>query len=105
MEVYILRHGEAVDAAEVGGRDEPSRLTENGKAVSKAAAESMVKLGVAPDLILTSPYPRAAETARITAKCLKGSPPVKEDRSLEPGAPGPRTSASCSCERRGEWER
>ena len=56
MKIFILRHGEAVDAPEVGGQDEPRYLTEMGKENIKAAAKGLRALVVRPELILTSPY-------------------------------------------------
>ena len=87
MKIWILRHGEAVDASEVGGEDAPRYLTAWGETRTREAAGAMARLGVAPERILTSPYPRALQTARITAEALGlGKKVVREDASLEPGA-------------------
>jgi phosphohistidine phosphatase len=51
-------------------------LTSKGKARTREAAEGLRALGVAPDLILTSPFRRAVETASIAMDVLG----VPEDR-------------------------
>jgi phosphohistidine phosphatase len=69
--VYLVRHGIAEDAPP-GGDDRARRLTARGKAKMREAAAGLAALGVEPDVILTSPLPRAAETAAIVAKALGG---------------------------------
>ena len=69
--IYIVRHGIAEDRA-ASGRDADRRLTEEGIDETRRAAIGMRTIGVAPDLILTSPLPRADETARIIASVLAG---------------------------------
>ena len=82
----LLRHGIAVDAAEVGGSDEARTLTAEGREISSRAAWAMRSLGVRPDTIWTSPLPRAAQTAELTAKALGCPQKVQADEALKPGA-------------------
>jgi phosphohistidine phosphatase len=83
MDLYVLRHGLAGNREEWNGPDAERPLTDKGRARSHAAARGLARLGVAPDVILTSAYLRAAETARLTAAALHA--PVVEVQALEPG--------------------
>ena len=83
MELYILRHGLADSREEWTGPDAERPLTDKGRSRSRAAARGLARLGVAPDIILTSAYLRAAETAQLTATELHA--PVEEVQALEPG--------------------
>jgi phosphohistidine phosphatase len=86
MKIYILRHGEAVDAEEVGGGDAARTLTAKGEKTSREAARGMLKLEIRPEAIWTSPYPRAAQTARLTAETLGFKGRCEPLAALEPGA-------------------
>jgi phosphohistidine phosphatase len=83
MDLYILRHGLAGSREDWGGSDAERPLTDKGRSRSQAAARGLALLGVAPGVILTSPYLRAAETAQLTAEVLGA--PVVEVQELEPG--------------------
>jgi phosphohistidine phosphatase len=82
MLLYLLRHG----AAEESGPDVERRLTAQGAASLRAAVPLWRRLNVRPAIVLSSPLPRAVETARILTDGL-GLPdgPVPDDR-LAPGA-------------------
>ena len=96
MRVYILRHGRAGDRETWQGDDRVRPLTEDGKERTVAAARGLAALGVRPDVILTSPYTRAAQTAELTAATLAGAESdvadhdqagkVMEEPALVPGA-------------------
>jgi phosphohistidine phosphatase len=49
----------------------------------RQVAKFLDRLKVKPDLIVTSPLPRASQTAKIAAEQLKVK--LREDESLEPG--------------------
>src|SRR5689334_10094809 len=83
MDLYILRHGLAGSREEWTGPDAERPLTGKGKSRSRSAARGLAHLGVAPNVILTSAYLRAAETARLTA--IEIQAPVVEVQALEPG--------------------
>ena len=85
MDILILRHGEAVDAEQVGGRDQPRTLTTQGREQSERAARGLRRLGWQPGAVLTSPYPRAVETAQITARVLGREELVTPCKQLAPG--------------------
>lgn len=66
MEIYILRHGIA-EEGQAGGRDSDRRLTPAGKEKLRTVLRLATQGGVKVEIILTSPYIRAAETADIAA--------------------------------------
>ncbi len=68
MNLYLLRHGIAVDRGLPGYEDDSQRpLTPKGAARIHRIAQSIKGLGVQFDLILSSPYLRAHQTAHIFA--------------------------------------
>jgi phosphohistidine phosphatase len=69
MEIYLLRHGIA-EAAQAGMQDADRALTSEGKKKLHTVLRVAKQAGVEPTLILTSPYRRAVETARIAAQEL-----------------------------------
>jgi phosphohistidine phosphatase len=83
MDLYILRHGLAGSREEWSGPDAERPLTSKGQSRSRAGARGLAILGVAPAVIITSAYLRAAETARVTAEALGAQ--VVEAPALEPG--------------------
>jgi phosphohistidine phosphatase len=91
MILYVVRHG---IAEEVGpeGDDRSRRLTPAGRRKMRAAAAGLRRLGLRLDLLLTSPFARAAETAAIVAEALGGEPTPRELPALEQGV-GPLETA------------
>src|SRR5436305_15118911 len=83
MELYFLRHGEA-DWPDWKKSDDERPLTKRGKKEMHEIAAFLVRLKVRPNLILTSPLPRAAQTAEIAAEHLEAK--CREDRRLAPGS-------------------
>lgn len=86
MKIYLLRHGEAVDAEAVGGMDSARILTPRGEENTRRAAEGMKLLDLNPDAILSSPYTRAYQTAQITAEVLDCNDRLEEMSELKAGA-------------------
>jgi phosphohistidine phosphatase len=71
MDIYILRHGIAVERGTAGYKKDSDRpLTKEGVEKMEQIAEAMLALGLHVDLILSSPYARAEQTARIVARAL-----------------------------------
>jgi phosphohistidine phosphatase len=71
MQLYIVRHGIAVDREDPKCPPDPERyLTEEGVEKTKQVAKGVAALGVTADLFLTSPYVRAVQTAEIFAGAL-----------------------------------
>lgn len=72
MKIYLIRHSNAVDPGTPGYEDDSARpLTEKGRDKMEKIATALKGLGLKPDLIVSSPYVRARETAEIAAKVLK----------------------------------
>jgi phosphohistidine phosphatase len=67
MELYLLRHGIAQDARP-GTADSARELTAEGREKTAAVLKLARQGGVNPSLILSSPYLRAHETAKIAAR-------------------------------------
>jgi phosphohistidine phosphatase len=82
MDLYFLRHGEA-DWPNWKKSDDERPLTDRGKEEMKKVAAFLALLKVSLDQIVTSPLPRAEQTAAIVAKRLKLE--LYEDKLLEPG--------------------
>jgi phosphohistidine phosphatase len=71
MDLYLFRHGIAVDRDDPDCPLDPDRpLTGKGERRTRAAARGLRALRVRPDLIVTSPYRRAVQTAEIAAEEL-----------------------------------
>jgi len=72
MQLYIVRHGIAVDREDPKCPPDPERyLTEEGVEKTKQVAAGVAAMGVTADLLFTSPYVRAAQTAEIFAAALE----------------------------------
>ena len=85
MLLLLMRHGIAVDPKHARGLPDAQRpLTPEGLRRTRQVARALRKLGVAPDLILTSPLMRATQTAEVAAKALG----VKRKRTTPALAPG-----------------
>lgn len=82
MYLYFLRHGEA-DWPDWKKSDDERPLTKRGKKEMHEVAAFLVRVKARPDLILTSPLPRASQTAEIAAEHLKVK--YREDSLLAPG--------------------
>jgi len=68
MEIYILRHGIAVERGTPGYKKDSERpLTDEGKDKMRDIAKAMLGMGLKFDLILSSPLVRAKQTAEIVA--------------------------------------
>ncbi|MBL8229941.1 MAG: histidine phosphatase family protein [Bryobacterales bacterium] len=85
MELYLLRHGVAEDG-KPGSRDADRALTADGKKKLRVVLEVAKRAGLEPDLILTSPYRRAVETARIAAEVLEYKEPLIESSQFIPAS-------------------
>ncbi len=78
MDLYILRHGQAAERdTNLYPNDCDRPLTKRGKSVTKKVAEILKRLDLTFDIILTSPFLRALETAEIAAKVLHNKKKLK----------------------------
>lgn len=81
MRLYFLRHGVAEQRGHWTGPDEARPLTQEGIDRMTKEAEGLAALGLRPDVILTSPFARAVQTADIVAKqILRDEQPVTDER-------------------------
>jgi phosphohistidine phosphatase len=86
MEIYLVRHGIAVERGTRGFEDDFARpLTAKGRRQLRKTAVAMKRLGRHFDLILASPLLRAKQTADIIAAELKLKKRVKYSNALAPG--------------------
>jgi phosphohistidine phosphatase len=82
MQLYFLRHGEA-DWPGWTKPDDERPLTDFGKKEVRQVAKFLNRLKVKPDVIVSSPLPRALQTAEAAAEQLKTK--LRQDEALEPG--------------------
>ena len=88
MQIYVVRHGIAIEREDPKCPPDPERyLTEEGIEKTKRVAAAIAGLSETPDLLLSSPYVRATQTAEIFADALD-YPQQKIQRTdlLLPGA-------------------
>ena len=72
MDIYIIRHAIAVDEVTSDYESDSERpLTDQGRKKMRQIAKALRHLGVEFDLILSSPYVRACETAEVLADVFK----------------------------------
>jgi len=72
MNLYIVRHAIAVERGTPGYEDDSQRpLTDAGREKMKKIAKGIRQLDFQLDVILSSPYVRARDTARILANGFK----------------------------------
>jgi len=81
MNLYLIRHAIAVEDYE---DDSQRPLTDKGRKKMRQIAKGLRALGVEFDLILSSPYVRAAETAEIVAEVFKMKKEVQFSENLIP---------------------
>lgn len=87
MNLYVVRHAIAVDEGTTGYEDDSQRpLTDKGQKKMRKIAKGLRTLGVEFDLILSSPYVRARETAEILADVFKMRKKVAFSENLIPMA-------------------
>jgi phosphohistidine phosphatase len=85
MEIYILRHGVA-EEPQAGQPDSERALTSDGRKKLRNVLRAAASAGVAPSLILTSPYKRALQTAQLAAEILDYKGDLVRTDALEPGS-------------------
>ncbi len=82
MLVYLMRHGIAIDHDDPECPPDPERhLTPKGIEKTRTAAHGLRAMKVNPDLVLSSPYLRAMQTAEIA--CIALDIPVSRIRKTD----------------------
>lgn len=84
-ELCIMRHGLAAGRS-IGQDDSKRPLTPEGRERMEKIADGLLKTGFTPTWVLSSPYARALETARIVAGAVSPAPTLDPCEALEPGA-------------------
>lgn len=85
-EIYILRHGKAEEINESQSKSDFDRkLTEEGKIKTKKLGSLINKIEKELEIILTSPFLRAKETAEIIASSLENKAELKTVDFLSSG--------------------
>src|SRR5579862_7556134 len=88
MILYLVRHGIAIERTDPKSPPEAERpLTARGVQKTRAAALGLRAMGAKPDVFITSPFVRAAQTAEIFAEAL-GFPldKIRVNDHLKPSA-------------------
>lgn len=86
MHVLIVRHADAGDRDEFARTGKPDRdrpLSDKGVAQMRSVGNALVRLVPSVECIITSPYTRALETARLLRKSYRAASIVESD-ALEP---------------------
>jgi phosphohistidine phosphatase len=85
MELYFLRHGQSVPSSDWTEDQEKRPLTE--ESVSALAHEvwALARMGVRPDVVITSPVERAQQTAEIVASGLGLEDRLRTEQCLGKG--------------------
>jgi phosphohistidine phosphatase len=88
MQLYIVRHGIAIDREDPKSPSDPERfLTAEGLRKTREVARGFAALNISPEVFLSSPYVRAMQTAEIFAETLKfPKSKIKQTELLLPGA-------------------
>lgn len=85
MQLYFMRHGPAVEPAAWRGEEAERPLTDQGRARIRETARGLAALGLRFDLVATSPYARAVESAALVARITGTAGEVEECPALAPG--------------------
>jgi phosphohistidine phosphatase len=85
MNLYVLRHGLAIERGTPGyAKDSDRPLTPKGERKLWQVTEAMHALDLTFDVILTSPYVRARQTAEIVAEAFDARKKLEEVEHLTP---------------------
>lgn len=87
MDCLLFRHGIAADREAWDGPDADRPLVPRGIEKTRKAAGGLRRLDVMPDLVLSSPYTRAIETAKLVQDALRFRGDLRICDELLPEAP------------------
>lgn len=85
IELFLVRHAVAAERGAAFPDDAARPLTPEGVERFRKAVAGLRALDVTLDLVLTSPYARARETAELLAAGLRPKPRLMTTESLAPG--------------------
>jgi len=72
VKLLIIRHATAVERGAPGFADDDRPLTPEGEKRFRKAAKGLARITPRPDVLFTSPLPRARRTAEIAARAWAG---------------------------------
>jgi len=78
LQLYLLRHADAGDPMAWPGDDAERPLSAKGRRQARRLGSMLADIGWKPDLILTSPKVRAAQTARLVGRAVDVKPDDEE---------------------------
>ena len=84
MDLFILRHGYAGNRLPDPMKETKRELTVSGKKEVVEIAKSLKKLGVKFNVIFSSPFTRAFQTAQIIAEEYKLTEQIEQSEELKP---------------------
>jgi phosphohistidine phosphatase len=97
MKLYLVRHGVAYDHGDPAYPNDDDRpLTPKGRKQFRRAAAGLLELVDPPAVIITSPLPRAAETAAILQELAGSRSYTVTSDGLRPGGSFDQALADCS---------
>jgi phosphohistidine phosphatase len=86
MDLYLIRHADALALGERGNTQDSERpLSDKGYVQSKTLGAWMQRKGIAFDQVLTSPLLRAHQTAEGMLAAITPAPPLQPCPELAPG--------------------
>lgn len=91
MRIYLVRHGDAVPEEDAGS-DRDRWLSARGREHARILGRLLREQHVEPHAVLSSPLPRAVQTAELVAQALDFIGVITSLRCLEPSAQ-PRVAA------------
>ena len=91
VRIYLVRHGDAV-SEEDAGSDRDRWLSSRGREAARVLGRLLREQSITPDAILSSPLPRAVQTAELIAASLDYLGVISSRRCFEPSA-HPRVAA------------
>lgn len=87
MNLYLIRHAEAVELGENGITEDADRvLTSRGEQQAKAMGKFFKSRGLSIDRVVSSPYARAQQTAELMLKTSGLKVEIESTESLTPNA-------------------
>ena len=92
MQIYLVRHGDAVPEEDAGS-DRDRWLSARGREAARILGRLLREQRVEPAAIVCSPLPRAVQTAELIAASIDFLAPIVSLRCLEPSAQ-PRIAAT-----------
>ena len=87
MELYVIRHADALRVGEGGAAEDSERvLSDRGEKQAVAVGRMLQERGVRFDKLIASPYVRAQRTAELIIQQLKPAPELLTTETLVPEA-------------------